>query len=100
MQVLHHRILKVYRPHVLEPLRHAGAPAGPASLFPLYVFARCDVRNSPVRGRLARALAGPFAGNEGLVERPMPASDRVRLLLMSAGGGRGVDVEARQIKWA
>jgi len=43
-------------------------------------------------------LVGPFAEYEGLVERYMPASDRVRLLLRLVGGGRQVEVEARQIR--
>ena len=149
VQVLHHRALDAYCPHVLEPRAHVRAPVGPVPLFPSYVFARCDVssqyntahycpgvfgvvrfgqflaavedefvdllrsregergylavrevRKPPVRGQRARVLTGPFAGYEGLVERYMPASDRVRLLLMLVAGGRRVEVEARHLRCA
>jgi hypothetical protein len=59
-----------------------------------------EVRRPPAGGQQARVLAGAFAGYEGLVERYMLASDRVRLLLMLVGGGRRVEVEARQIRCA
>lgn len=149
VQVLDHRVLDVYYPHVLEPRGHARAPVGPVPLFLSCVFARCDVssqyntanccpgvfgvvrfgeflvavknefvdllrshegergylavrevRKPPGRGKQARVLVGPFAEYEGLVERYMPASDRVRLLLRLVGGGRQVEVEARYLKCA
>ena len=59
-----------------------------------------EVRMPPVRGQRAHVLARPFTGCDGLVEGCMPASDRVRRLLRSAGGGRRVEVEARHLECA
>lgn len=59
-----------------------------------------EARKPSVRGQRAQVLAGPFARCGGVVERFMPASDRVRRLLRSAGGGRRVEVEARRLECA
>jgi transcriptional antiterminator RfaH len=59
-----------------------------------------EVRKPPTRGQRVRVLAGPFAGYEGLVEKYMPARDRVRLLLMMVGGGRRIELDARHIRCA
>ncbi len=59
-----------------------------------------EVCRPPVPGQRARVPTGRFAGYEGLVERYIPAGDRVRLLLKLVGGGRRVEVDARRIRCA
>ena len=57
-----------------------------------------EVRKEPKRGARVRVVTGPLAGFEGLVERYMPARDRVRLLLSMVGTVRSVEVEAGHIR--
>ena len=45
VQVLHHRVLEAYCPHVLQVRRYARAPVDPVPLFPSHGFARCEVRS-------------------------------------------------------
>lgn len=59
-----------------------------------------EARKAPSPGAKARVIGGVFAGYEGLVERYLPARDRVRLLLTLVGGRRLVEVEARHIRCA
>jgi transcription antitermination factor NusG len=59
-----------------------------------------EVRRPPRPGQRARILAGALAGYEGLVERYMPAQDRVRLLLLLVSGKRRVELDARHIRCA
>ena len=57
-----------------------------------------DVRAAPRKGSRVTIAAGPFTGYEGLVERYLPARDRVRILLMLVGGTRRVELEARHVR--
>lgn len=63
-------------------------------------LAMAEMRRPLARGQRVRVLAGPFAGYEGLVEKYMPARDRVRLLLMLVSGGRSLELEARHVRCA
>ena len=49
-------------------------------------------------GTRARVVAGPLRGYEGIVERYLPARDRVRLLLQLVFGTRTVEVDASSLR--
>jgi len=51
-------------------------------------------------GMKVRVTDGPFRGLEGVVERYMPAKDRIRLLLMLVVGTRRVELEAARVRRA
>lgn len=55
-------------------------------------------RNPMAPGTRARVVAGPLSGYEGIVERYMPARDRVRLLLQLVSGTRAVEVDAFMVR--
>lgn len=55
-------------------------------------------RRSMAPGTKARVVAGPFRGYEGIVERYLPARDRVRLLLQLVSGTRAVEVDASTVR--
>jgi transcription antitermination factor NusG len=57
-----------------------------------------DARHRPVKGARARIVRGPLAGIEGIVERYLPARDRVRLLLKMVTAVRSVDVDAGDVQ--
>jgi transcription antitermination factor NusG len=57
-----------------------------------------EVRREPKKGSRVRVVKGPLAGFEGIVERYMPASDRVRLLLALVRSARSVEVDAGHIQ--
>lgn len=59
-----------------------------------------QARQVPARGRMVKVIDGMFAGYEGMVERYLPAGDRVRLLLALVGGGRRVELPAGQVRCA
>ncbi|MFZ5785784.1 MAG: transcription termination/antitermination protein NusG [Acidobacteriota bacterium] len=56
-----------------------------------------EARRRPVAGERVRIAKGPLAGLEGIVEKYMPAKDRVRLLLALVGGTRRAEVEAAHL---
>ncbi len=56
-----------------------------------------DVRVAPRAGSRVRIASGPLLGYEGLVERYLPARDRVRILLLLVGGTRRVELDARHV---
>lgn len=55
------------------------------------------VRSRPIRGSHVRIVKGPLEGLGGIVERYLPARDRVRLLLAMVSGARTVEVEASHV---
>ena len=57
-----------------------------------------EVRREPKKGSRVRVVKGPLAGFEGVVERYMPASDRVRLLLALVRTAKSVEVDAGHIQ--
>ncbi|HRS17155.1 MAG TPA: transcription termination/antitermination NusG family protein [Thermoanaerobaculaceae bacterium] len=59
-----------------------------------------DVRRRLEPGARARLVGGPLKGFEGIVERYLPARDRVRMLLTLIGGVRRVEVDARHLRCA
>lgn len=59
-----------------------------------------EVRKGPKPGTRVRLVGGPLRGFEGIVERYLPARDRVRLLLTLVGGVRRVEVEAGHVRCA
>lgn len=59
-----------------------------------------DIRRRPARGDAVRIVEGPLAGLSGVVERYMPARDRVRLLLSVVRGVRQVEVDAAHVQRA
>lgn len=59
-----------------------------------------EVRKGPKPGARARLVGGPLRGFEGIVERYLPARDRVRLLLTLVGGVRRVEVDAGHVRCA
>lgn len=59
-----------------------------------------EVRRELKPGSRARLVGGPLKGFEGIVERYLPARDRVRLLLSLIGGVRRVEVDARHLRCA
>lgn len=56
-----------------------------------------EVRREPKKGSRVRVVKGPLAGFEGIVERYLPARDRVRLLLSLVRTVRTVEVDAGHI---
>ncbi|MGV8042505.1 MAG: transcription termination/antitermination protein NusG [Thermoanaerobaculaceae bacterium] len=59
-----------------------------------------EVRRELKPGSRARLVGGPLKGFEGIVERYLPAHDRVRMLLSLIGGVRRVEVDARHLRCA
>jgi transcription antitermination factor NusG len=57
-----------------------------------------DARRQPRAGMKARIVKGPLAGFEGIVQRYMPARDRVRMLLQMVRAVRVVEVDAAHIQ--
>lgn len=98
-----------YCPGVAGVVRFGGRVAAVEDSFIEYLRARegergylvmGEVRHHPVRGSRVRIVDGPFAGLEGIVDRYMPARDRVRLLLAAVRGIRNIEVEASHIRCA
>lgn len=57
-----------------------------------------DVRREPRQGSRVRIVRGVLEGFEGIVERYLPARDRVRLLLKLVAGTRPVEVDAADVR--
>ncbi len=57
-----------------------------------------EVRREPKAGSRVRIVKGPLAGFEGIVERYLPARDRVRLLLAMISTVRRIEVDASHIQ--
>lgn len=57
-----------------------------------------DVRREPRQGSRVRIVTGMLEGFEGIVERYLPARDRVRLLLQLVAGTRPVEVDAADVR--
>ena len=57
-----------------------------------------DVRREPRQGSRVRIVRGMLEGFEGIVERYLPARDRVRLLLQLVAGTRPVEVDATDVQ--
>lgn len=56
-----------------------------------------EVRREPKRGSRVRIVKGPLAGFEGIVERYLPARDRVKLLLTVISTVRHIEVDASHL---